>query len=78
MTIPSCNNCPEEGRSKEIGSSRLEDEEAVSLCFGVIPTSLTKEVATMKKISRIKTRSIKGDTLISVRSGSGDNLLLML
>jgi hypothetical protein len=31
-----------------------------------IPTSFTKEVATIKKIRRMKTISIKGETLISV------------
>ena len=33
-----------------------------------MPISLTNEVATIKKIKRIKTMSIRGDTLISVCS----------
>ena len=50
----------------------MEEESAESLCFGVIPTSFTNEVATMKKIKRMKTMSIRGETLISVSSAFWD------
>ena len=54
--------------SNAIGGSVYAFGSAVSRYLGVSPISLTKEVATMKKIRRMKTMSIRGETLISTWS----------
>ena len=59
MTDPLCRIPPDGDSSKEMGGVISEAGLAESLNFEVIPISFTNDVATMKKISRIKTISIK-------------------
>ena len=68
MEEPFVITCPDPCNLKNKGGLGVYDFEFESLYDEEIPTSLTKEVATIKKIRRMKTMSINGETLISVCS----------